>query len=82
MSLYWLCYLRAGKVEVCIVESSSLIHARMKIALAGLDEGATFTEGHELTEAMTAQVRPKELGRWLPKAVAGKLLSRFGRAKP
>jgi hypothetical protein len=71
--LCWLCYLRAGKVEDCIIESSSLIHARMKLALAGLDGGARFSEGHELNDAMAALVPRNELGRWLAKADAGNL---------
>jgi hypothetical protein len=48
MPLYWLCYRHNNKTVVVIELAPSLIHARMRVALAGLDEG-TFTEGHELS---------------------------------
>jgi hypothetical protein len=47
MPLYWLCYQHNNQISVIIEPGASPIHARMRAALAGLDEG-TFTEGHEL----------------------------------
>jgi hypothetical protein len=47
MPLYWLCYRHNNQISVVIEPGASPIHARMRAALRGLDEGA-FTEGHEL----------------------------------
>ncbi len=47
MPLYWLCYRHNNQISVVIEPGTSPIHARMRAALAGLDEG-TFAEGHEL----------------------------------
>jgi hypothetical protein len=47
MPLYWLVYRHNNSVSIVIEPAPSLIHARMRAALAGLDEG-DFTEGHEL----------------------------------
>jgi hypothetical protein len=47
MNLYWLCYRHNNQIVVVIEPAASLIHARMRAALANLDEG-DFTEGHEL----------------------------------
>jgi hypothetical protein len=47
MPLYWLCYRYNNQISVAIEPGASLIHARMRAALAELDEGE-FTEGHEL----------------------------------
>jgi len=47
MSLYWLVYRQNNSISVVIEPAPSLIHARMRAALDGLDEGE-FTEGHEL----------------------------------
>jgi len=63
MPLYWLCYRRNNSISVIIEPAHSLIHARLRSAIDGLDEGE-FTEGHEL------------LGRWkMPKAMIGRRLS-------
>jgi hypothetical protein len=45
--MYWLCYRHNNQIFVVIEPGASLVHARMRAALTGLDEG-TFTEGHEL----------------------------------
>jgi hypothetical protein len=47
MPLYWLVYRHNNQISVVIEPGASLVHARMKAALHGLDEGE-FTEGHEL----------------------------------
>jgi len=44
MTLYWLCY---NQISVVIEQAASLVHARLRAALAGVDEGE-FTEGQEL----------------------------------
>jgi hypothetical protein len=47
MPLYWLCYRHNNRISVVIEPGASLIHARMRAALANLNQG-DFTEGHEL----------------------------------
>jgi hypothetical protein len=54
----------------------SVIHARMRAALAGLDEG-TFTEGHELDRKTTKQVPKAMIGRRLSQDEAKRLLAKF-----
>src|SRR5215471_8188621 len=47
MSLYWLCYRHSNQISVVIEPAHSLIYARLRAAIDGLDQGE-FTEGHEL----------------------------------
>jgi hypothetical protein len=47
MALYWLCYQHNNQISVVVEPGASPIHARMRAALSGLDEGE-FTEGYEL----------------------------------
>jgi hypothetical protein len=56
---------------------SSPIHARMRAALAGLDEGE-FTEGHELDRKTTKQVPKDMVGRQLSQTEEKRLLGKFG----
>src|SRR5215831_16812308 len=63
MPLYWLVYRHNNQISIVIEPGASLIHARMRSALDGLDEGE-FTEGHELER------------KWrVPKAMIGRRLS-------
>src|SRR5262249_6836276 len=39
MPLYWLCYRHNNEISVVIEPGASLIHARLRAALAGLDQG-------------------------------------------
>jgi hypothetical protein len=39
MSLYWLCYRHNNQISVVIEPGASLVHAKMRAALADLDEG-------------------------------------------
>ena len=45
--LYWLVYRHNNQISVVIEPGASIIHARLRASLNGLDEGE-FTEGHEL----------------------------------
>jgi hypothetical protein len=75
MPLYWLCYRHDNKISVAIEPGASIIHARLRASLSGLDQG-TFTEGHEFDRKMRV---PKEMiGRRLSQEEAKRLLARFG----
>ena len=75
MPLYWLCYQHNNQISVVIEPGASTIHARMRGALAGLDEGK-FTEGHELDRKW--QVPKAMIGSRLSQAKAKRLLAKFG----
>ena len=60
MPLYWLAYRHNNQISVVIEPAHSLIYARLRASLGGLDEGE-FTEGHELDRKW--RVRPHPHGR-------------------
>jgi len=63
MPLYWLVYRHNNQISVVIEPGASIIHARLRASLDGLDEGE-FTQGHELP------------GKWkMPKAMIGRRLT-------
>jgi len=74
MPLHWLCYRHNNQISVVIEPGSSLIHARMRAALANLDEGE-FTEGHELDRKW--KVAKEMVGRRLSQEEAKRLLAKF-----
>jgi hypothetical protein len=74
MPLYWLCYRRNNQISVVIEPGASIIHARLRSAIDGLDEGE-FTESHELDGKWKV---PKEMvGRGLSQAEARRLLAKL-----
>jgi hypothetical protein len=74
MPLYWLCYRHNNQISVVIEPGASLIHARIRASLDGLDEGE-FTEGHELDRKWKV---PKEMaGRRLSQQEAKRLLAKL-----
>ena len=79
MSLWWLCYRRSDRIEVAIVEGLSLIHARVRPALYGINADATFTQGHELDTERAARMPREYVGRMLSRA--GSRASRKDRAQ-
>src|SRR5262245_32659957 len=74
MPLYWLVYRHSNQISVVIEPGASLIHARMRASIDGLDEG-DFTEGHELDRKW--KVARQMIGRRLSQAEAKKLLAKF-----
>src|SRR5262245_5288773 len=77
VALFWLAYQTKDGVCVVLQEAPSLVHARMRTALAGLDGGFEFREGHEL-DAKTAKKVPKaSIGKCLSPKQAAALLKRL-----
>jgi hypothetical protein len=74
MNLYWLCYRHNNQIVVVIEPAASLIHARMRAALANSDEG-DFTEGRERDREW--KVAKEMVGRRLSQAEAKRLLAKF-----
>ena len=74
MPLYWLCYRHNNSILIVIEPGPSIIHARMRAALNGLDEGE-FTEGHELPGKW--QVPQAMIGRRLSQEEAKRLLAKL-----
>ena len=74
MPLYWLVYRHNNQISVVIEPGASLVHARMRASLAGLDEGE-FTEGHELDRKW--KVAKEMIGRRLSQEEAKRLLAKL-----
>jgi len=74
MPLYWLCHRHNNQIYVVIEPAHSLIYARLRASIAGLDEGE-FTEGHELPGKW--KVAERMIGRRLSQAEAKRLLAKF-----
>ena len=74
MPLFWLVYRHNNQISVVIEPAPSLIHARMRAALAELDEG-DFTEGHELDRQW--KVAKQMVGRRLSQEEAKRLLAKL-----
>ena len=74
MPLYWLCYRHNSSISIVIEPAHSLIYARLRASLDGLDEGE-FTEGHELDRKW--KVAKEMVGRRLSQEEAKRLLAKF-----
>jgi hypothetical protein len=74
MPLYWLCYRHSNQISVVIEPGASIIHARLRASLDGLDEG-DFTQGHELPGKW--KVAREMMGRRLSQAEVKRLLAKF-----
>ena len=72
--LYWLVYRHNNRISVVIEPGASLVHARMRAALANLDQGE-FTEGHELDRKW--KIAKEMIERRLSQEEAKRLLATF-----
>jgi hypothetical protein len=67
VSLYWLNYRHPDgrHAGVAVIEAGGLIHARMKAALAALDDGLQFASAQELGDDSALQIPGTMIGRLL-----------------
>src|SRR5215831_20662079 len=70
------CYRHNNQISVAIEPGASIIHARLRASLGGLDEG-DFTEGHELDRKSGRQVPKAMIGRRLSQEEAKRLLAKL-----
>jgi hypothetical protein len=74
MLLYWLVYRHNNSISVVIEPAHSLIYARLRATIDGLDQGE-FTEGHELDRKW--RVAKEMVGRRLSQEEAKRLLAKL-----
>ena len=84
VSRFWLTYCDlSGRVcGVLILDSWSLLQARFRACIEGLDCGTQYCEGHELEGDSAALVPPSVIGRMLSHEEAGKLIRKIERWIP
>ena len=78
MALWWLSFRRGEKAAgVTIIEASSLSHARMLVAIEGLDAGLDFSDGVLLQSQLAATISVNEVGRLLTPDEAMRIVAFF-----
>jgi hypothetical protein len=84
MARFWLSYCGPSghPLGVVIMDSYALLLARFRVAATEVDQGAIFSDGHELDKAAAAMVPPEMVGRMLKVHEAAKLLRRIERGIP
>jgi hypothetical protein len=77
-TLWWLTYRHgAAAAGIALIAAPSLIHARMRAVLDGIDQGIEFDEGHALNAYSARLIMPSERGRLLTGASARRLIARI-----
>jgi hypothetical protein len=74
VSLYWLSYRVNGRPRVVVQPATSIIHARLKAAIADLADDQNFAEGHELDPKTAGKVPGEAISRRLSQDEAAELL--------
>jgi hypothetical protein len=52
-------------VHAVVIQSTGLLHARIKAALAGADQGLEFVSGHQLDQESASHIPVNTIGRFL-----------------
>jgi hypothetical protein len=85
VSRFWLTYCKPSGRQlfgVVILDSPSLVGARMRAAVEGIDQGAEFAEGHELDRDTAALVPATAIGRMFSQDEGAALIRWLERAIP
>jgi hypothetical protein len=79
MALHWIAYQDAHGLPlgVLLMQSSTLIYARLKATMLGLDAGGRFYASHRLPDDFAAMVRPGEMGHMLSLSDVRRIVDRF-----
>jgi hypothetical protein len=79
MSRFWLTYRNCSGhlLGAVVMDSSNLMHARMRSAIEVIDQGAVFARGHELDRDTAELVPATAIGRLLGMEEAARLLRRI-----
>ncbi len=75
MPLFWIVH---EGPQVFIEDRSTLLYARMNIAMRGDAPASTFVEAHELDEKIAKKIPVRMIGRALSQREAKALLKRIG----
>ncbi len=71
-NLYWLVYGKGNDITLFIQPASTIVYARLKAAIAGID--GEYKEGYELDAKMARKVPKKQIGKPLSQKQANALL--------
>lgn len=75
MSRFWLTYKQSGRpLGVLILDSSSLMEARMRATVDRIDRGAAFARGYRIDKEAAVLVPPTAIGHMLDPVEAGELI--------
>jgi hypothetical protein len=76
VSRFWLTYCNSSghPFGAVVMDSSNLMHARMRSAIEVIDQGALFAQGHELDRNTAKLVPATAIGRLLGTEEATRLL--------
>jgi hypothetical protein len=75
VSRFWLTYKQSGRpLGVLILDSSSLMEARMRATVDRIDRGAAFARGYRIDKEAAVLVPPMAIGHMLDPVEAGELI--------
>jgi hypothetical protein len=80
--LFWLTYHHPDGPGVVVIESTGLLHARLKAWLAGADRQLEFVSGHRLDRESAGQIPANMIGRFLDDGDLRKLQRMLIKKKP